>query len=137
MPPRRPTPAVGKVSSKSRTENFGHDHRHDIGFFSRIYEVVRAVPRGKVATYGQIAALIGQPRAARTVGWALNALPVKSDVPWHRVINAQGRISTAGRDQAASLQAALLRREGVRVDRDGGVPLERHRWRPTGRRGFT
>ncbi|MFN2432096.1 MAG: MGMT family protein [Gemmatimonadota bacterium] len=97
-------------------------------FFARVYGIVRAVPRGRVATYGQVAALLGSPRAARTVGWALHALPEASDVPWHRVVNAQGRISTGCREHAASLQAALLRRESVPVDGQGRLQLARFLW---------
>lgn len=104
-------------------------------FFARVYEMVRAIPPGRVATYGQIAALLGHPRAARTVGWALHALTEDTDVPWHRVINGRGRITTSCREHAASLQAELLRSEGVAVDREGRVTLERFLWRPVRRPG--
>lgn len=97
-------------------------------FFGRVYALVRRIPRGRVATYGQIAALLSHPRAARTVGWALRALPEDSGVPWHRVINGRGRISTGGRAHEASLQAELLRREGVGVGAGGAVPLNRFLW---------
>jgi methylated-DNA-protein-cysteine methyltransferase-like protein len=96
--------------------------------------VVRRIPRGRVATYGQIAALLGNPRAARTVGWALRALPAGSRVPWHRVIDGAGRIPTNARDHEAALQAQRLRHESVAVGREGSVSLERFRWRPSGRR---
>lgn len=99
-------------------------------FFERVYAVVRRIPRGRVATYGQVAALLGHPRAARTVGWALRALSEGSDVPWHRVINGSGRISTNGRDHEASLQAQRLRRESVPVPAGGRIPIERFGWRP-------
>ncbi len=99
------------------------------GFFARVYQVVRAVPPGRVVTYGQVAALLGSPRAARTVGWALHALPEGTDVPWHRVVNSRGRISTGCREHAAAVQAELLRAEAVEVDREGGVSLRRHLWR--------
>jgi methylated-DNA-protein-cysteine methyltransferase-like protein len=91
--------------------------------------VVRRIPRGRVATYGQVAALAGLPRHARQVGYALHALPEGTDVPWHRVVNAKGGISprsTPGWDRA---QHALLRRERV-LDRAGRVALERFRWEP-------
>ena len=100
-------------------------------FFARVYDLVRAIPRGRVATYGQIAALLGSPRAARSVGWALQALPEATDVPWQRVVDAAGRIPTGCRGHAAYVQAELLRREGVAFREDGMVCLERHRWAPT------
>ena len=83
-------------------------------FYHRIYRIVRHIPRGRVATYGLVARLAGRPGAARTVGWALSALPEDSDVPWWRVINAAGRISLAPNDHSAVFQRALLLREGVR-----------------------
>ena len=64
--------------------------------WSPVYRVVRRIPCGQVATYGQVAAMAGMPRAARQVGWALNALDAGDDVPWHRVINAKGEVSTRG-----------------------------------------
>ena len=90
--------------------------------------MVRRVPRGRVTTYGHVAALCGKPRAARTVGWALHALPEGSDVPWHRVINAQGGISISKVGIPPELQRALLESEGVKFDRDGRVDLKRWAW---------
>ena len=88
------------------------------------------IPKGRVATYGQVAMLAGLPRQARFVGRALHELPADSDVPWHRVVNAAGKISIRsdglGHDE---LQAQLLRREGVRFV-DGAIPLARFLWRP-------
>jgi len=99
-------------------------------FFDRVYAVVRRIPRGKVASYGQIAALLGHPQAARTVGWALNALRDNDidDVPWQRVINSQGRISISRADLGAELQQALLEEEGVEFDPRGYVDLRRFGW---------
>lgn len=90
--------------------------------------MVQRVPRGRVTTYGHVAALCGKPRAARTVGWALHALPEGSDVPWHRVINAQGGISISKVGIPPALQRALLEAEGVKFDRDGRVDLKRWAW---------
>lgn len=100
-------------------------------FFDRVYIVVRQIPRGKVASYGQIAALLGHPQAARTVGWALNALRGSEvdDVPWQRVINSYGRISISRADLGAELQRALLEEEGVEFDSRGYVDLGRFGWR--------
>lgn len=99
-------------------------------FFHRVYAVVRQIPRGKVASYGQIAALLGHPQAARTVGWALSALSGSEieDVPWQRVINSHGRISISRVDVSAELQRALLEEEGVEFDARGYVDLERFGW---------
>lgn len=97
--------------------------------WERIYAVVRRVPRGQVATYGQVAALAGLPRHARQVGYALNALPEESDVPWHRVVNARGEVSPRSTPGWEQQQVALLRRERV-IGRDGRVDLERFRWEP-------
>ena len=99
-------------------------------FYHRIYRVVRHIPKGRVATYGIIARLAGRPGAARTVGWALSALPEDNDVPWWRVINAAGRISFSGQDHSAVLQRALLLREGVRFALGGGgaVNLSTYGW---------
>jgi len=99
-------------------------------FFDRVYAVVRQIPRGKVASYGQIAALLGHPGAARTVGWALNALRGSDidNVPWQRVINSYGRISISRADLGAELQRALLEEEGVEFDSRGYVDLSRYGW---------
>ena len=97
--------------------------------YRRIYAVVRRIPRGRVATYGQVAALAGLPRAARQVGYALHALSGATVLPWYRVINASGRISlppgAGGIEQRLRLIA-----DGVPVDQRGGVSLARHQWRP-------
>jgi methylated-DNA-protein-cysteine methyltransferase related protein len=99
-------------------------------FFERVYRVVRRIPRGRVASYGQVAALLGQPRAARTVGWALSSLTPAGvrDVPWHRVINSAGRISISRMDLSADLQRRLLEEEGVEFDDTGHVDLRRFGW---------
>lgn len=90
---------------------------------------MRRIPRGRVLTYGQVARLLGAPRAARAVGWALRALPdgEQDRVPWHRVVGAGGRISFRT-GPGPGLQRLRLRREGVRF-RAGGVDLRRHGWR--------
>ncbi len=97
--------------------------------YGRIYEVVRGIPRGRVATYGQVAALAGMPGQARLVGYALHALPEGHDVPWHRVINAKGRISLRTDGGWGGYQRHLLETEGVTFGADGRVPLARFRWR--------
>lgn len=114
------------------------------GFRRRAYEWIRRIPRGRVATYGQIAALAGAPRRARMVGQALAALPPGQEIPWHRVINAQGRISIRGGEEGArrgkrqprkdgatpeTRQQRFLEAEGVPVHK-GRVDLTRYRWDP-------
>ena len=96
--------------------------------YEAFYAVVRKIPRGRVATYGQIAALADRPGAARQVGYALNALPGDGDVPWHRVINAQGRISPRSANDHDTEQRMLLEAEGVIFGPDGRISLERFRW---------
>ena len=97
-------------------------------FFEQVYQVVRRIPPGKVATYGQIARLLGRPRAARTVGWALHSLPSGSDVPWQRVINAKGTISLDARGPGGAIQRVLLEAEGLTFDEQGRVDLDVHGW---------
>ncbi len=94
--------------------------------FQKIYKIILRIPKGKVATYGQIAALAGNPRAARTVGWVLHGLS-GDDLPWHRVINAQGR-SSFPEQSRRKLQQALLEAEGVIFEDDQSVPLHVFRW---------
>jgi methylated-DNA-protein-cysteine methyltransferase-like protein len=102
----------------------------DPGSYQRIYAAVRRIPRGRVATYGQIASLAGLPGHARQVGYALHALPDASRVPWHRVINAQGRVSPRAAPGWDDVQRQLLAREGVRFGSDGRLSLSRYQWRP-------
>lgn len=102
-------------------------------FYFRVYAKVRQIPRGKVATYGQIAAMIGSPRGARMVGWALNTLKPDSKVPWQRVINSEGRITIENMRASKDLQSQILQAEGVDVEfRDGNywVDLDRFLWNP-------
>jgi len=91
--------------------------------------MVRKVPRGRVATYGQIAELAGLEGHARQVGYALHNLPAKSNVPWHRVINAKGEISARTGGDSHELQRLLLEAEGVEFDAKGRMDLERYRWK--------
>jgi methylated-DNA-protein-cysteine methyltransferase-like protein len=101
--------------------------------WERVYAVVRRIPRGRVATYGHVAALAGMPGRAREVGFALHALDDASDVPWQRVINARGEVSARGEPAAARVQRALLEREGVVFGPGGRVDLAAHGWRPRSR----
>jgi len=97
----------------------------------RILATVDAIPRGAIATYGQVAREAGLPRRARQVGAVLAALPARTKLAWHRVVNAQGRISKRpGDDSAEQRQRGRLRREGVRPDERGRYDLQRYGWRP-------
>jgi len=98
--------------------------------YDHVLAVVRRIPRGRVATYGQVAALAGHAHAPRLAGYALHALPAGTDVPWHRVVGAGGRLSL-GRlsPDGAATQRLRLELEGVRFSGRGTVDLERCRWR--------
>jgi methylated-DNA-protein-cysteine methyltransferase-like protein len=96
---------------------------------ARIYAVVKRIPRGRVATYGQVATLAGLDGHARQVGYALHDLPPRSNLPWHRVINAKGEISPRSAGDSHELQRMLLEAEGVAFSLDGRVELKRYRWK--------
>ena len=103
--------------------------KDDEGSHARIFEVVRRIPRGRVLTYGDVAALAGFPEHARLVGYALHALPRHSTVPWHRVINARGGISVGRAMPGGQLvQRFLLEEEGVEFGANGRTSLQRFRW---------
>ena len=102
----------------------------EVPFSERVYATVRRIPAGKVASYGDIAALLGSPRAARGVGWALNALDGDSSVPWWRVINKRGAISIRHPDVSPRVQRALLEDEGIEFDDDECVDWTVVRWIP-------
>jgi methylated-DNA-protein-cysteine methyltransferase-like protein len=99
------------------------DERH-----ARILTAVRRIPRGKVATYGQVARLAGLPRRARLVGAVLRELPEGTGVPWQRVVNAQGRVSPRGAPGAVDDQRSRLEREGVAFLRGGRIAMREHQW---------
>ena len=96
--------------------------------FQRVYEIAARIPRGKVVTYGQIAAALGDPRQARTVGWAMRSTPEWLDIPWHRVVNSSGGISTRHTTGGSNTQWKLLENEGVVFNEDGCLDLESYRW---------
>ena len=98
-----------------------------MSLFERVYEYVKTVPRGKVVTYGQVAAAIGAPRCARQVGWALHVNPEPGVIPCHRVVNREGRLAPAFAFGGKAVQASLLEAEGVEVV-GGYVDLNKYRW---------
>jgi methylated-DNA-protein-cysteine methyltransferase related protein len=97
--------------------------------YAVIYRVVSRIPRGRVATYGQVAELAGLDGHARQVGYALHALPSASGIPWHRVVNSFGEVSKRSDSDSDELQVELLRAEGVVFDTAGRIDLRRFRWR--------
>lgn len=99
------------------------------GLFAEIYAIVKQIPRGKVATYGQIAALSGNPRRARIVGYALHVNPEPGVIPCHRVVNKEGRVSSAFAFGGENMQITMLRQEGVAVSDEGYVVLSEFQWK--------
>jgi len=96
--------------------------------YTRVYEIVGLIPSGKVATYGQIAQIVGPPCDARMAGWALRAMPGGLHIPWQRVINARGEISSQFREAEARLQRELLGQEGIEFDARDRVDMNRFQW---------
>jgi len=97
--------------------------------YPRIWNVVAAIPYGRVASYGQVAELAGIGRGARMIGWALGQAPDRAALPWHRVLNAQGKISIPKSSRARAEQIRRLTDEGIVVN-DGKVDMRRYRWEP-------
>ena len=97
-----------------------------MNFFEKVYEAVKKIPKGKVATYGQIAHAVGAPRAARQVGWALHVNPEPGIIPCHRVVNRMGRLAPAFAFGGEKTQASLLRAEGVEVSGEYIVDLTKY-----------
>jgi methylated-DNA-protein-cysteine methyltransferase related protein len=91
-----------------------------MNFYQEVYKIVRKIPVGKVMTYGQVAARVSSPRAARVVGFALRALPDNSNVPWQRVINSKGMISIENMAHPQEEQADLLVSEGIEIRQENG-----------------
>lgn len=104
--------------------------QHKTEINQRIWQVVALIPQGKVATYGDVARHAGLPGAARRVGAALRGLPADTRIPWHRVINAQGRISLPANSQSSYLQRERLEAEEVIFSSTAKVDLRRYRWQP-------
>lgn len=104
-----------------------------MNFNQKVYQVVSQIPKGKVATYGQIAVLVGNPRAARQVGWVLHQLPVITNIPWQRIINRHGMISTTCQEHTYKIQKELLVRESVEVKKINStyfINMKKYLWRP-------
>jgi methylated-DNA-protein-cysteine methyltransferase-like protein len=109
----------------------GASRRSREGLYDQIYDAARRIPKGKVATYGQIAAIVGRC-TPRQVGYAMAAVPYGSGVPWQRVINARGEVSERAAGDGSAVQRALLEAEGVRFDDRGRVDLSVFGWKGPG-----
>lgn len=96
-------------------------------FTERVIKLIKQIPAGKVATYGQIAIYAGNPRASRQIAWVLHSSSKKDNLPWHRVINSKGRISLP-KDRGYDLQKKLLENEGVVFDEDDFIDLYEYIW---------
>lgn len=101
----------------------------DKGFFEQVYDIVAEIPAGKVMSYGQIAELLGHPRGARTVGWAMRSCPDELNLPWHRVVKKDGSLApymTLGVNFGDDIRRHLLEEDGVEFLPDGRVDMEQH-----------
>lgn len=96
--------------------------------FDKIYDVVKNIPKGKVATYGTVAAMAGNPRWARVVGYALHVNPDPSTIPCHRVVTRNGEVSKAFAFGGENMQRLLLSEEGIEFLDDGRVDIKKHLW---------
>lgn len=98
--------------------------------FEIIYSIVAKIPEGRVAAYGQIAAMAGMPRGARTVGWAMKAVPEHRKLPCHRVVNKSGRLSPEHVFGGREIQRSLLEAEGILFEFDGTIDMKKYLWMP-------
>jgi methylated-DNA-protein-cysteine methyltransferase-like protein len=104
--------------------------QRDDKLFARIYEVVKQVPRGKVANYGQIAQIVGAGCDARVVGYAMASTPEGQDIPWQRIVNREGKISLPGK--GGEIQRMRLEAEGILFDARGRIDMKRFGWHGPG-----
>ena len=99
-----------------------------LSVFSKIYEVVCKIPEGRVATYGQVALMAGNPRWARVVGYALHNNPAPGVIPCHRVVNREGKVAEAFAFGGGNVQRQLLEKEGIIFETDGSIDLKKYGW---------
>lgn len=97
-------------------------------FYKRVIDIIKKIPKGKVATYRQIAIYAGNPTGARAVGWILHSSSNKNKLPWHRVINSKGSISLT--DIGYEIQKRLLKTEGIKFNKENHIDLDVYLWRP-------
>lgn len=103
----------------------------EASFFERVYQVVKQIPYGSITTYGAIAKVLGSPKSARMVGWALNASHGDTAIPAHRVVNRQGLLTGKHHFQGKNLMQQLLENEGVVVEDNKIVDMQRYFWDPS------
>ena len=101
-----------------------------MAFFEDVYNIIKQIPPGKVATYGQVAKLLGQPRKAKIVGWALHCNPYQGVVPCHRVVNRFGELSGGFAFGGLEEQKKLLENEGIKFEKSGIIDLQKYLWKP-------
>lgn len=101
-----------------------------MSFFDEVYKTCKKIPKGKVTTYGQIAFMLGKPRSARQVGWALHVCPDPKNIPWHRVLNRFGKLHQSDYPDNRNLQKELLEKEGIFVSTDYKVDIKKYLWNP-------
>jgi methylated-DNA-protein-cysteine methyltransferase related protein len=121
-----------KIMTAHRDEDraLKRDQPDEPSIAERVWQVIALIPKGRVATYGQVAELAGLQGGARRVGNLLSHLPSGSKIPWHRVINASGGISLPEDSGGFSRQQRLLKKEGIAFNASGRVSLPRYRWQP-------
>jgi len=102
--------------------------QNDTGFFKQVYSIVSKIPQGKVATYGQIALILGKPRGARAVGWAMRCAPQQLGLACHRVVNSKGTLSPFYVFGDSQIQKQLLSDEGITFTQDGRINMKKHLW---------
>lgn len=98
------------------------------GFFERVYGVVKEIPKGKVATYGQIAKILQSPRYSQVVGYALHSNPDPKTIPCHRVVNREGQVCNGFAFGGAKIQRELLEKEGIIFEADGTIDMQKYQW---------
>ena len=103
-----------------------------LSVFEKIYAVVLKIPKGFVATYGQVALYAGNPRWARVVGYALHNNPAPGIIPCHRVVNREGRVAEAFVFGGGNMQRQMLEAEGIIFEADGSIDLKKYGWKPSG-----
>ena len=111
-----------KVTQQDISESFS--------FTPRVKDIIEKIPQGKVATYGQVAAYAGNPRAARQVVRILHSSSRKDKLPWHRVVNREGRIALKP-NYGYEIQKELLRKEGIKFDKNDTIDFDRYLWSPS------
>lgn len=98
-------------------------------FYKEVYKIVSQIPEGKVATYGQIARVLGKSRGARAVGWAMKATPEQLNIPCHRVVNRLGEMSPGYVFSSSDIQRGILKAEGITFKDDGCIDMKKHLWK--------